>query len=149
MLKNITRILVALVYKTIRFFHFFPSVFFTYILVVITWLFFRVKDMNDISMFLSSCLNWTWGNYPLRFLTILLGFSFISILFDLFEYRTKSHVFFKHIKNRPLMFGILTIMFVSVLLFMINSRPLLSVLNAIIMLQGKTISSSLVIDNNF
>jgi D-alanyl-lipoteichoic acid acyltransferase DltB (MBOAT superfamily) len=107
-----------------EFIGFSSSVVFTYILVVITWLFFRVKDLGDISEFISSCANWSWGNYPFRFLTILLGFTSVTVIFDIFEYRTGSHVFFKQIKSKPVMFGLLTVMFVSVILYMINSRPL-------------------------
>ena len=100
------------------------SATFTYILVVITWLFFRAKSLHEISYFINACLNWTWGNYPLRFLSILTGFTFITLLFDALEYRTKSHVYFNQIKSRPFMFGLLTMMFISVLIYMINSKPL-------------------------
>ena len=103
---------------------FLPSNIITYLLVVLTWLFFRVKGMDDINMFISKCADWTWGNYPVRFMTILLGFTVVTMIFDLLEYKTGSHVYFKRIPNRSLMFGLLSAMFLSVVLFLINSRPL-------------------------
>ena len=39
---------------------FLPSNIITYLLVVVTWLFFRVKGMGDINMFISKCTDWTW-----------------------------------------------------------------------------------------
>ncbi len=100
------------------------SASFTYILVVITWLFFRVGSLDDISYFFTACLNWTWGNYPFRFLSILIGFTSMIILFDTLEYKTKSHAYFNQIKSRPFMFGLLFMMLISVLIYMINSKPL-------------------------
>jgi D-alanyl-lipoteichoic acid acyltransferase DltB (MBOAT superfamily) len=103
---------------------FLPSNIITYLLVVITWLFFRAKGIDDISMFISKCSDWTWGNYPLRFMTILLGFTLITMVFDILEYKTHSHVYFKRIKSRSFMFGLISTMFLSVVLFLINSKPL-------------------------
>ena len=103
---------------------FLPSNIITYLLVVVTWLFFRVKGMGDINMFISKCSDWTWGNYPARFMTILLGFTAVTLVFDILEYKTGSHAYFKRIPSRPLMFGLLSAMFLSVVLFLINSRPL-------------------------
>ena len=103
---------------------FLPSNIITSLLVVITWLFFRVKGIDDISMFISKCSDWTWGNYPLRFMTILLGFTLITMVFDILEYITHSHVYFKRIKSRSFMFGLISTMFLSVVLFLINSKPL-------------------------
>jgi D-alanyl-lipoteichoic acid acyltransferase DltB (MBOAT superfamily) len=102
---------------------FLPSNISTYLLVVITWLFFRAKGMGDINTFISKCTEWTWGHYPLRFMTILLGFTLITAFFDVLEYKTGSHVFFKRI-SRPAMYGLLSVMFLSVLMYLINSRPL-------------------------
>ena len=96
----------------------------TMAIVNIAWLVFRIKDIGDLSMIWFKCQNWTWGNYPGRFLTILLGFTVVVIIFDLLEKRTDSHVFFKRIKSKPVMFGILSMMMLSVILFLINSKPL-------------------------
>ncbi len=103
---------------------FLPSSIITYLLVVITWLFFRAKGMDDIQMFIFKCSDWTWGNYPLRFMTILLGFTAITMIFDILEYKTHSHVYFKRIGSRSFMFGLLSAMYLSVVLFLINSKPL-------------------------
>lgn len=107
-----------------EFIRFSSSVVFTYILVVFTWLFFRVKSLDEVSYFFTACLNWTWGNYPFRFLSILVGFTSITLIFDALEYKTKSHVYFNQIKSRPFMFGLLAMVLVSVMLYMINSKPL-------------------------
>jgi alginate O-acetyltransferase complex protein AlgI len=96
----------------------------TMVIVNIAWLVFRIKNIGDLSTIFLKCYNWTWGNYPGRFLTILLGFTLVVILFDIIEKRTNSHVFFRRIRSKPLMFGILTIMMISVILFLINSKPL-------------------------
>lgn len=96
----------------------------TLVIVNMAWLVFRVKSIDDISEILVKCRNWTWGNYPYRFLTILLGFTLVVVIFDIIEKRTNSHVFFKRIRSKSLMFGILTVMLISVILFLINSKPL-------------------------
>ena len=103
---------------------FLPSNIVTYLLVVLTWLFFRVQGMEDIHLFISKCSAWTWGQYPVRFMTILLGFTLITVVFDLLEYNSGSHVYFKKIRQKPVMYGILSVMLLSVLMFLINSRPL-------------------------
>jgi D-alanyl-lipoteichoic acid acyltransferase DltB (MBOAT superfamily) len=103
---------------------FLPSNIITYLLVVLTWLFFRAQGMDDIRMFVAKCTEWTWGNYPMRFMTILLGFTVITAFFDYLEYKTGSHVYFKRIPSRSMMYGMLTVMMLSVLMFLINSRPL-------------------------
>jgi hypothetical protein len=57
-------------------------------------------------------------------MTILLGFTLVTMIFDVMEYKTGSHVYFKRIASRPLMWGLLSVMFLSVLMYLINSRPL-------------------------
>lgn len=100
-----------------------PGMVFTYLLVLIAWLFFRAKGMHDVYAVVGKLENWTWGTYPWRFATILLGFAGVSFICDLFEYKTQSHVFLNRIKYPPLMYGLLCAMFIGVALFLINSKP--------------------------
>lgn len=95
---------------------------FTLLIINLAWLFFRVKELNDVKQVITKFGSWAWGNYPFRFLTILLSFALVIILFDILERKTKSHVFFRGIRSKPIMFGILTAMFLSVVIFLINSR---------------------------
>jgi hypothetical protein len=57
-------------------------------------------------------------------MTILMGFTAVTLVFDMLEYKTGNHAFFKRIPSRSLMFGLLSVMFLSVVLFLINSKPL-------------------------
>lgn len=49
--------------------HFLPSNILSYLLIVLTWLFFRVKGLDVIHMFIMKCSSWTWaiirsGSWP-------------------------------------------------------------------------------------
>ncbi|RYY69477.1 MAG: MBOAT family protein [Chitinophagaceae bacterium] len=101
-----------------------PGMVATYFLTSLAWVFFRAKGMHDITAIAGKIGDWTWGDYPWRFAAILLGFTGITFIFDFFEYKTGSHVFFKYITYRPALFALLAVMFFGVCLFLVNSKPL-------------------------
>lgn len=100
------------------------SIIGTYILVLIAWLVFRIENMEQLALFFNKMTNWTWGNYPLRFLTILLGFSGLTLIFDWAEQHYNSPAFLNKMNYPSLRFAFLVAMFFTVIVFMINSKPL-------------------------
>ncbi|WP_158027277.1 MBOAT family O-acyltransferase [Labilibacter marinus] len=102
----------------------FVSIIATYFLVNLTWFFFRVNNISSVSEYYKILSNWNWGNYPHRFLTIVLGFVGITFLFDLLEYKSRSHVFLGQLPNKYISYGVMFVMFMLVSFYMINSQPL-------------------------
>jgi alginate O-acetyltransferase complex protein AlgI len=106
------------------FLRFIVKVVFTYILVLVTWLFFRAPDMNTISIFFSKIWYWEHSEYTALLFKITFIFYLVIIAFDFLQYSTKQHDFLLRIKSKPIMYGILSAMFISVLAFMFQSDPL-------------------------
>jgi D-alanyl-lipoteichoic acid acyltransferase DltB (MBOAT superfamily) len=96
----------------------------TYTLVLLTWLFFRATDFKTASIFLNKMLNWESSDYSGRFLFVTLSFILMTLVFDFFEYFTKRHTFLLLIPNRSVSYGILSALFIVVLLHMFQSDPL-------------------------
>ena len=96
----------------------------TYLLVLLTWLFFRATSFEDVTMFVSRVVVWEGSAYAGRFIKIAGAYLGMTLLLDAAEYVTKSHAFVLKIKSRPIRYGILAPLFIIVLLFMFQSEPL-------------------------
>ena len=96
----------------------------TYLLVLLTWLFFRATSFEDVTMFVSRVVAWEGSAYAGRFIKIAGAYLGMTLLLDVAEYVTKSHTFVLKIKSRPIRYGILAPLFIIVLLFMFQSEPL-------------------------
>ncbi len=95
-----------------------------YLLVLLTWLFFRTSDFNESLFFLDKLINWEWSEYTIRLVIIATTFLIVTIFFDILEYRTKSHVFFLKIKNKAVRNAILFCLFTTTLMYMFQGKPM-------------------------
>jgi alginate O-acetyltransferase complex protein AlgI len=100
------------------------SMILTNILVLITWLFFRARDLSTVKLFFIKMINWEQSDLALRFLVITLSFMSMSLLIDCLEYYTKTHTFLLLIPSKSVIAGILTGMLFVTLAFMFQSEPL-------------------------
>ena len=96
----------------------------TYLLVLLTWLFFRAQTFDDVVTFFSRVIAWEGSAFALRFVKIAGAYLAMTLLLDAAEYVTKSHAFVLKIKSKPVRYGILAPLFIIVLMFMFQSEPL-------------------------
>jgi D-alanyl-lipoteichoic acid acyltransferase DltB (MBOAT superfamily) len=96
----------------------------TYLLVLLTWLFFRSQSFADATLFLERVLAWEGSDLAWRFVKIGGAYLAMTLLLDLAEYKTQLHAFVLKIKSVPIRYGILVPLFVIVLVFMFQSEPL-------------------------
>ena len=106
---------------------FLGKVFATYVLVLFTWLFFRVASFNDALYFLEKIVFWQNSELSMRVFEICFSFMALTLLFDFFEYYTKSHTYLLHLeryKLQPVATGVLTSMAIVVLIYIFQAEPL-------------------------
>jgi alginate O-acetyltransferase complex protein AlgI len=96
----------------------------TYILVLITWLFFRANNFQTIQEFFSKMIHWQASSLTPRLFVITISFFSVMLIFDLFEYITKEHAFISKIKSPSIQYGILSAMLCVVLIAMLSYEPL-------------------------
>jgi len=96
----------------------------TFVLVLFTWLFFRATDFHTASIFLQKMIHWESSEFAFRFATITLTFASAMLLFDVFEYYTRSHTFLLKIRNKGVVAGILIVLLMVSFLFMFQSEAL-------------------------
>ena len=96
----------------------------TYLLVLLTWLFFRAQSFEDVTIFFDRVTAWQGSAFAWRFVKIAAAYLSMTLLLDAAEYVTKSHAFVLKIKSKPVRYGILAPMFIIVLMFMFQSEPL-------------------------
>lgn len=69
------------------------NVIFTFLLVVIAWLFFRAPNFDTIKIFFSKMTHWTSSDLMIQMLEISFVYYVVSTAMDIIEYRTKNHAF--------------------------------------------------------
>lgn len=100
------------------------NIIITFILVLITWLFFRSTSWSTTQLFISKLFYWEPSEYSLLFITITITYILITLLFDLFEYATKSHTYILKLKSNGIKYGILITLFVITLIYMFQAESL-------------------------
>lgn len=100
------------------------NIIITFILVLITWLFFRSTSWDTTQLFISKLLYWEPSEYSLLFVTISITYILITLIFDLIEYATKSHTYILKLKSNGIKYGILCTLFVITLIYMFQAEPL-------------------------
>ena len=103
------------------------NIFSTYILVLFTWLFFRSTSWESTVQFINKIIYWESSEYYFLFISIVFTYLFITILIDIFEYRTNSHSFILKINSNAIISGILLGLFLITFMYMLqsNSMPFL------------------------
>lgn len=66
---------------------------FTFLIVVLAWLFFRAQNFDTIKIFFSKMTHWTSSDVIVDMLEIAAAFYIVSTVMDVIEYRTKNHAF--------------------------------------------------------
>lgn len=96
----------------------------TFILVLITWLFFRATDWETTVVFIQKMVYWEQSEFSLRLAGITAIFMAVMLLFDLFQYRTGRHTFLLLIKPKGAVYGILAALFGVTLAYMFQADAL-------------------------
>jgi D-alanyl-lipoteichoic acid acyltransferase DltB (MBOAT superfamily) len=96
----------------------------TFILVLITWLFFRARDFETTKIFISKIIHWESSEFAMRFFYITLTYLIVMLFLDIIMYKTKKHAYTLLIKNKAVEYGILSATFFVTLLYMFQSDPL-------------------------
>ena len=96
----------------------------TFLLVLLTWLFFRATSFDITKEFLYGIIHWQPSEFSWRFISITISFMFVTLLLDAFSYATQKHTFLLFIKFSPIRYGILAGMFLTTLLFLFHNKPL-------------------------
>ena len=96
----------------------------TFVLVLITWLFFRSTDFETAYSFIQKMIYWESSEFAMRFFLITISFSLMMLLFDFFEYYTKSHTFILLFKNKGIVLGLLVAMLFVSFIFMFQNEAL-------------------------
>ena len=96
----------------------------TYLLVLLTWLFFRASDLSEVVMFFEKVVNWEWSEYTKRLITIALSFFSLVVFLDISERRAKSHTFILKLKNKTIRNAILFSLLLITLMYMFQGKPM-------------------------
>ena len=99
-------------------------IFSNYLLVLITWLFFRATTFETSSIFISKMIHWSGSAYISELIRITAIYYIVMILFDFFEYYTGRHTFILKLKSKPVIYGFLSCMFFITVIFLLQSEPL-------------------------
>ena len=100
------------------------NLFLTNILVLFTWIFFRSHTLSDSIFFIKRIINWQSSEFSHRIIIITLVFVGMTFLFDVLQYITRKHTFLMLIKNKPIRYGILATLFITVLFYMFQAEPM-------------------------
>jgi D-alanyl-lipoteichoic acid acyltransferase DltB (MBOAT superfamily) len=95
----------------------------TNILVLITWLFFRVNNINDITLFFQKLIHWQPSEFTPRIIVILLTYFSATLLLDSLEYNSNSHLYILSIKRTAIQWGIMCGILFICLVFMFQTKP--------------------------
>ncbi len=96
----------------------------TNILVLFTWLFFRAKTVDDVRLFFHKMIHWESSDLTPIFIKITLTFLILNFLIDAFEYKLQRHTTILAIPNIGFQYGVLSVLFLTTLLYMFQATPL-------------------------
>ena len=100
------------------------NVFFTYILVLFTWIFFRSTDWATTELFFQKLIFWEHSEYSLIFISTVLSFVGITLLLDILEYRYERHDYLLKLKTPEIRIGILLALVLVSFVYMYQADPL-------------------------
>jgi alginate O-acetyltransferase complex protein AlgI len=98
------------------------SIFFTFLLVTFSRIFFRSTSWKTTELFFSKVFNWESSEYNIWFLTTTLTYLIITYALDILEYSTGKHTYLLDIKSKPLRYGLLSGVLVLTLFFMFQTK---------------------------
>jgi len=99
------------------------KVFFTYLIVLVTWLFFRANSFSTAYFIFYKIVNWTTSLYSTRIIGIIISYVFISYFIDTLEYYFQDHTFLLLLRP-PIRYAILTSLWLFALLYLFQATPM-------------------------
>jgi len=96
----------------------------TYLLVLVTWIFFRSTSWESTKVFFNKMTNWEPSKNSTLLILVVLSYLVMIFLFDLMEYVTKRHTYILGIKSKGFKIGILSALLFATYLYMFQSEPL-------------------------
>ena len=100
------------------------SVIFTNILVMVTRIFFRSPTFADAAHFISKIVYWEGSYVGNDLFPMSITFAVMTFALDGIEYYTRRHDYILQIRHRAIRYGILTSLFMVVLVYMFQYKPL-------------------------
>lgn len=99
-----------------------PHIILTYVLVLITWLFFRATSWDTTLLFIDKMIHWQSSEYSMWFVKITAVYMTVLITFDLIENLTRSHSYLLKLKQAPIRYGVTISLFVLTLAYMFQTK---------------------------
>ena len=97
---------------------------FTFILVTVTWLFFRSTSWEATVLYFEKMLHWEWSSNTFIFIRITFFYTLLTLLIDCLEYKYGKHSFLLNIKSKATLYGVLSALFLVTLIYMFQADPL-------------------------
>lgn len=100
------------------------SIFFTFLLVTFSRIFFRSTSWDTTRVFFSKIIDWENSEYNIWFLAPIFTLSYLIVIYalDIIEYATGRHTYMLDIKSKPLRYGILSGVFLLTVFFMFQTK---------------------------
>ncbi len=95
----------------------------TFLLVLLTWLFFRAPDFRMAFGMLGNFLHWSAGHTAHRLLVMCAAYALVTLAFDAAEYATRDHAWLLRIPA-GFRWGAVSAMWLVTLLYMFQTMPM-------------------------
>lgn len=96
----------------------------TYLLVLFAWFFFRATSWDITKVFITKLIYWEPSQYTGQLVAVCLAYYSVVLAYDAVEYYTKRHTFLLQLKSKGFLYGIMTMLFITTMLFLLQSEPL-------------------------
>lgn len=100
------------------------NIIFTNLLVLFTWLFFRSTSWDGTLLFLRKIIYWESSEYSSLFISVIVSYSLITIIWDVIEYRSNSQTnYILDIKSTGVKIGILFTLSLISFIYLFQADP--------------------------
>ncbi len=99
------------------------NILFTFFLVTIGWFLFRIHSLNEINTLYHKLLAFEFGQFPLRYLKMVLSFGVIITLIDGLQLKHRNDAFLVAYKNKAFVTGIACMMIIVSFLYIFIKKP--------------------------
>ncbi|HET8963344.1 MAG TPA: MBOAT family O-acyltransferase, partial [Chitinophagales bacterium] len=98
------------------------SIFFTFLLVTFSRIFFRSTSWSTTELFFSRIYNWESSEYNIWFFTTTFTYLAVIYTLDILEYSTGKHTYLLDIKSKPFRYAILSGFLILTVFFMFQTK---------------------------
>lgn len=102
----------------------FISIALTFILVVTGWAIFRLTSVAQFELFFEQMQLWSWGDFPLRFIKMMITFGSVLFFIDWLQIKYQSDAFLLKFKNQAFAYGISCSLLLVSFLYILTKKPL-------------------------